>query len=94
LFCWLKYVWYIVTLDVFTAFWSMAANPPSPKSARVQAPVYSSVPLSWVPPIEKSALVGWTAIDSNWTAENGALLTLAQVAPPFPLLKMPPSLPA
>src|SRR3954451_12866239 len=96
LFCWLKYEWYIVTLVVFAAVWSMAENPPSPKSARVHVAfgLYHSVPLSWVPPIVKFGSVGCTASDWNCVAENPVLLRLDHVAPPSVLLKMPPSLPA
>ena len=96
LFFWLKYVWYIVRLVVLVEVWSIRANPPSPKSARVHVPfgLYHSVPLSWVPPIEKLGSVGWTASDSNCVAENCGLFLLVHVAPPSPLLKMPPSLPA
>jgi hypothetical protein len=36
LFRWLKYVWYIRTLMLSGAFWSMTAKPPSPKSIRFQ----------------------------------------------------------
>src|SRR3954447_1274008 len=96
LFVWLKYVWYIRTLVVSAAFWSIAEKPPSPKSARVHvfAGFSHSVPLSCVPPIVKCASVGCTAIDSNCVAENPVLFRLDHVPPPFVLLKMPPSFPA
>ena len=91
----LKYVWYIVTVVVSAAFWSIRAKPPSPKSARVQVPAGCKkfVPLSCVPPMLKLRSLGWTAMLWNWVALKPAVLRLVQVAPLSVLRHTPPSLP-
>src|SRR5579864_8737913 len=93
----LKYVWYMVTLVVLVAFWSMPEKPPSPKSARFQetpSGISNGVPLSWVPPIVKLGSVGCTAKLSNCVALKPAVLRLVHVAPPSAERKIPPSLPS